>query len=161
MANDQRRQMRGKVFPYPGTPSSSSGGTLAGAARDLAAHRAVGLPRGQRRAAELGAGAGARVRGVAAAAIVPGGIRQRHCRMDAGSCRPGPAPVRGMARQTPAPCGRDKGCHCWPAAEGPSSQCGRGEHLARPWHGTGGRVVLFDQISHYKQPSTPTATRQV
>jgi hypothetical protein len=62
----------GQSLPHLGAPSSLSGGTLAGAARDLAAHHAVGLPRGRRRAAESGAGAGmgARVSGMAAAAIV-------------------------------------------------------------------------------------------
>jgi hypothetical protein len=53
---------------------------------------------------------------------VPGRIRQRHRQPDAGSHGPGPAPVRGMARQPPAPRGRDKGCRCQPAAAGPSSQ---------------------------------------
>ncbi len=43
--------------------SSLSGGALAGAAQDLAAHHAVGSPRGWRQAAELGAGAGTQVFG--------------------------------------------------------------------------------------------------
>jgi hypothetical protein len=38
---------------------------------------------------------------------VPGGTRPRHHRPDAGSHGPGPAPVRGVARQPPAPCGHD------------------------------------------------------
>jgi hypothetical protein len=122
MADDQRHRIGGGSLPHTGAPSSPSGGALAGAARDLVAHRAVGLPRGRCRAAESGAGAGAgvRVRGAAATDIVPGGIRQHHRRPDAGSHGPGPAPVRGMTRQTPAPRGRDKGCHCRPTAEGPS-----------------------------------------
>ena len=112
---------------------------LASAAWDLAAQRAVGSPRGRRQAAESGAGAGARVRGAAAADIVPGGIRQRHRRPNAGSHGPGPAPVRGMAWKTPAARGRDKGCRRRPAAHRRGR--GRGEHLARPWRGAGGRVV--------------------
>jgi hypothetical protein len=59
---------------------------------------------------------------VSAAAIVPGRIRQCHRRPDAGSHGLGPAPVGGMARQPPAPRGRDKGCHCRPAAAGPLSR---------------------------------------
>jgi hypothetical protein len=38
---------------------------------------------------------------------VPGGIRLHHHRPDARSHGPGPAPVRGVARQPPAPRGRD------------------------------------------------------
>jgi hypothetical protein len=49
-------------------------------------------------------------------------ICQRHRRPDAGSHRPGPAPVRGMAWRMPVPRGRDKGCCRRPAAEGPSLQ---------------------------------------
>ncbi len=65
---------------------SPSRGALAGAARDLAAHRAVGSPRGWHWAVEsgAGAGAGAQVCGAAATDIVPGGIRQCHRRPDAG-----------------------------------------------------------------------------
>ncbi len=111
---------------------------LAGAAQDLATHRAVGLPRGWRWAAELGAGAGARVCGVAAANIVPGSVTAGRtpgvtdqdlrrseawlikCRRLAGVIR---AVVAGLLLQA----------HC----------CGhgRGEHLARPRRGAGGRVV--------------------
>ncbi len=67
-----------------------------------------------------GGGGGLRRGGAAAAAIVLGKICQRHCRPDAGSHGPGPAPVRDMAWQTPAPRGRDKGCRCRPAVKGPS-----------------------------------------
>ncbi len=91
--------------------------------------------RGRGRAAESGGGGGRGFRGAAAAAIVPGGIHQRHRRPDARKHGPGSAPVRGMAWQMPAPCGCDKGCRCRPAAAGPSS-C-RGELLARPRRGAG------------------------
>jgi hypothetical protein len=47
----------GQNLPCPGAPSSPSGGALAGAARDLAAHHAVGSPGGRRQSAELGTGA--------------------------------------------------------------------------------------------------------
>jgi hypothetical protein len=93
----------GQSLPHLGAPSSLSGGMLTGAAQDLATHHAVGLPRGWRRSAKLGAGAGARVCGTAVAAIVPGGIRQHHRRLDTGSHGPGLALVRGMAGQLPVP----------------------------------------------------------
>ncbi len=88
--------------------------------------------------AEPGTGAGARVLWH----IVPGGIRQRHCRTDTGSHRPGPTQVRGMAWQPPAPCRRDKGCCCRSAAAGPLSwPCPR--LLGRPQGGTqGSKCVL-------------------
>jgi hypothetical protein len=78
-----------------------------------------------------GVALGSRVRGggrdAGFAAIVPGRMRQFHRRPDAESHGPGPAPVGGMARQPPAPCGRDKDCHCWPATAGPLSRLQPGE----------------------------------
>jgi hypothetical protein len=80
--------------------------------------------------------------GMAAAAIVPGGIRQRYRRPDAGSHGPGPAPVRGMAWQPLAPLGHDKGCCCRPATAGPSLRLwpGGASRKATAWgrgvHGT-------------------------
>ncbi len=66
-----------------------------------------------------GQGCGCRFCGAAAAAIVPGRICQRHCQPDARSHVPGPAPVGGVDRQLPVPCGRDKACCCRPAATDP------------------------------------------
>jgi hypothetical protein len=72
-----------------GAPSSPSKGALAGATRDLAAHRALGSPGGGAGQRSRGRGRGRGFRDAAAAAIVPGGIRQRHRRPDAGSHGPG------------------------------------------------------------------------
>jgi hypothetical protein len=90
----------GQSLPCPGVPSSPSGGALAGAAQDLAAHHVVGLPRGQRQAGELGVGTGvgARVLWCAAAAtMMLGRIHQCQHQPDAGSHGPGPALVGGVA----------------------------------------------------------------
>jgi hypothetical protein len=89
--------------PGPGGPPCS------GIARGAAPGSGVG-----------GRGGGAVFCGMATAAIMPGRIRQHHRRPDAGSHGPGPAPVGGVAWQMPAPCGRDKGCCCQPAAAGSS-----------------------------------------
>ncbi len=110
----------GQSLPRPGAPSSPSGGALAGATLNQAAHREVGLPRGRPWAWESEAGAVAQVCGVAATAIVPGGIRQRHSWPDVGSHGPGPVPVRGMAWRPPAPHRHDKGFCRQPATAGPS-----------------------------------------
>jgi hypothetical protein len=106
-----------------GAKFSPSRGVLAGAARDLAAHPALGSRRGRlSQGRGRGRGQGRGFCSVAATAIVPGGIRQRHHRPDTGSHGPGPVLVRGMAWQLPAPRGRDKGCRRRPAATGPLSR---------------------------------------
>jgi hypothetical protein len=69
---------------------------LTGAAGDLAAHLAVGSLGGWHQPADSGVGDG--FHGVAAAAVVPGGMRPPHRQPDAGSHGPGPAPVQGMAQ---------------------------------------------------------------
>jgi hypothetical protein len=129
----------GQSLSRPGALSSLSGGLLAGAIWDLASHPAVGLPRGQRREAELGAGEGAWVLRCGCRRRCASRIRQRHRQPDAESCRPGSAPVGGMAWQPPPPCGCD-GCT---VMAGPPPQvrchgCGQGEHFTRPGHGAGG-----------------------
>jgi hypothetical protein len=128
MANDQRCQMQGKGFSCPGAPLSLSRGTLAGAARDLVAHHVVGLPRGQRQAAELGARVGARVLRCGTGQNKP--VTDQDLRWSeawlgnhwhlAGVIR---AVVPGLPSQA---------YRCGP---------GRGEHLAGPQHGARGRVV--------------------
>jgi hypothetical protein len=116
MADDQRHQMRdaGRRCPCLGAHSPALPGTWQLTVQWV----------------RQGGGAGQRSRGwgwehgfcgAAAAAIVPGGIHQRHRRPDARRHGPGPALVRSMAWQTPAPRGCDKGCRCRPAATGPSS----------------------------------------
>jgi hypothetical protein len=133
-------QNAGQSLPHLGAPLSPSGGMLAGTAWDLAAHRAVGLPRGQRRAAELRVGAGAWVCGAAAAAIMPGGIRKHHCRTDAGS--PDQDLLRSEAwlgkRQRLV--GVIRAVVTSPPPQAHCCSCGRGEHLPRPPRGAGGRV---------------------
>jgi hypothetical protein len=59
---------------------------------------------------------------------VTGGIHPCHCRPDAESHGPGSVPVQGMARQPPAPCGRDG----WAVVVGPPPQachCGHGRSI--------------------------------
>jgi hypothetical protein len=112
--------MRGKVFPvrgcrHPGAHSPAPPGTW----RPTVRWGCQGGGAGQR---SWGQGQGHRFCSAAATVIVPGGIHQRHCRPEAGSHGPGPAPVGGVARQPPAPRGRDKGCHRRPTAAGPSSR---------------------------------------
>jgi hypothetical protein len=91
---------------------------------------------------ELGAGAGVGVGcgflGATTATVVPGGIRPRHCQLDAGSHGPGPKLVRRMARQPPAPCG----CDGWAVIAGLLPQalrCGRGQ----------GSILLGQQFVEY------------
>ncbi len=101
-----------------------------------------GVTGGWHWAAELGAGGGCGFRGMAAAAIVLGKIGPHHRWPDARSRGLWPVLFRGMARQPPAPCGRDgravitglppQACCC---------SCGQRDHLAKQWHVAGGRLV--------------------
>jgi hypothetical protein len=141
MANDQRCQMWGKVFsvqgrhcPHPVACSPAPPGTW----RPTVQWGRQGDGAGQRSRVR---GQGHGVCGAATAAIEPGGKRQHHRRLDTRSHGPGPALVGGMAWQLPAPRGRDKGCHCWPATTAHHCTHGQGGHLARPRHGARGRMV--------------------
>jgi hypothetical protein len=134
MADDQRRRMRGKVFPIQGRFHPRPGARLLappGSWRPTVRWVCQGGSAGQQNQG--------RVRGrgfysAAVAAIVSGGKHQRHRRLDAEGHGSGPVPVRGMARQPPAPRGCDKGCHCRPPPADPLL-C-RGELLARPQRDT-------------------------
>jgi hypothetical protein len=103
----------------------------------------VGLPGGAVPGSGVGGGGrGHGFFGMAATTVMLGGIRLHHCRLDAGSHRPGPAPVGGMAQQPPAP----RGCVGQAVIVGTLPQarhrgCGWGEHLARPRCGARGCMV--------------------
>jgi hypothetical protein len=136
VADDQRRQMRGKVSPVRGRRRPCLGVHLPAPPGTWQPTMRWGCLGGSTRQRSWGQGWGRRFCGVAAAAIMPGGIRQRHRRPDSGRHGPGPAPVRGMARQPPAPRGHDKGCHPQPAAAGLLSQLwpGGASCYAMAWH---------------------------
>jgi hypothetical protein len=129
----------GQSLPCPGTSLSSSGGAPADAARDLAAYRAVGLPRGLRRVAESGAGGGA---GFTARPPPPS------CRAEYASVTAGRTP--GVSdhdlRRSEAWLGNRRHLadviRAIIAVPLPQAHCrgrGRGEQLARPRCDTGGR----------------------
>ncbi len=131
---EQHRQMRGTIIPIRGCAHLRHPGL------DNPLSSEVAGGGGQCWVAELGAGLGARggrrFCSAAAAAVVPGRIRPRHCRPDAGHHGPGPAPVGGRVWQPPAPLGCN-GQALFAGLLPQACRCsrGQGEHLARPWCG--------------------------
>jgi hypothetical protein len=123
--DDRHCRMRDKVFPirgrqrpHPGARSPAPPGTWRPTV--LWGHQGGSAGKWSR-----GQGRGHVFQGAAAIAVVPGRICQRHRRLNAGSRGPGPAPVRGVDRQPPLPCGHDG----WAVVAGPPPQAscwGRG-----------------------------------
>ncbi len=112
MANDQHHRMQGEVFPVRGRRRPRPGACSPVPLRTWWPTVRWGSQGGGAGQKSWGRGRGRGFCSAAAAAIVPGGIRQRHRQPDAGSHKPGPVPVRSMAQQPPPPCGHDKGCCC-------------------------------------------------
>jgi hypothetical protein len=141
MANDQCRRIQGKVFPVLGRHRPCPRARLPAPPRTWRPTVRWGCQGGSVQQRSQGRGQGHRFWGVAATAIMPGGIRQRHRRPNAGSHGPGPVPVRGMLgnhRRLPGV------IRTVVAGLLPQAHCcgrGRGEHLARPGHGARGRVI--------------------
>jgi hypothetical protein len=118
MVNDLCHRMWGKVVPVQGRRRPRPGACLPAPPGTRRPNVRWGHHGGGAGHRSWGMGAGTRVCGAAAAAIVPGKIRKHYRQPDAGSYGPGPVPVRGMARQLPVPHKRDKGCCCQPTAAG-------------------------------------------
>jgi hypothetical protein len=103
---------------------------------------------------ELGVGLGCEFCGTAAATLVPGGIRPRHRRLDAGSHGPGPVLVGGVAQKPPAPHGHDgQAVVASVPLQAHHRSCGWREHLARPQCGARGRMMVSQPPRGVDEPA--------
>ncbi len=141
MANDQRRRMRGKVFPVRGCHRPCPGARLPGPPGTWRPTVQWGCQGGGAVQQSWGQGQGRGFCGAADAAIVSGRIRQCQCQPEPGgtdqhlcwseawlsNCRRLVGVIRAVIAGLPPQ------AHC--------CGCGWGEHLARPPRGAGGRVV--------------------
>jgi hypothetical protein len=99
MADNQRRRMRGKVFPIQGCRRPRRGARLPAPPKTWRPTMRWVHQGGSARQQSQGRGRGRGFCDAAANAIMPGRIHQHHRRPDAGRHGPGPAPVSVLGHQ--------------------------------------------------------------